>query len=147
MKTKKTLAVCSLAMAVAVAPIASDVNAQIEIGIGGLLGGFGGGPVIMGGGSTAEVVGAIVGVAMATILQQLSEQELANRQASLQQAARKGSSSWTSRRAGGKRPTRATYRKVGKVNQVGGQKCQQVRETITLPDGKQGTSVENVCFS
>jgi len=66
------------------------------------------------------------------------------RQAALQSAAKKGKSNWST---AGKDGKKATYQKVGAVEDMGGKKCQKVKETITLADGKQGTSTETVCFS
>jgi membrane protease subunit (stomatin/prohibitin family) len=114
-------------------------HAQFQM-LGGALGAAVGGQHGVGG----AFAGAIIGVAMGTILQQLSQQEQSQRQASLQRAARSGKSTWTSK---GKSAKKATYTKVGAVQNVGGKQCQKVRETITLADGKQGTSDENVCFS
>ena len=132
-KIKKTVICCSVAVSVCLAPIVSE--AQVP-NFGAVLGAMGGG-----GNNGAGLAGAIIGVAMSAIIQQLNEQEMANRKASLQRAARGGSASWTSHRSGQKRAVKASYKKVGKVENG----CQKVRETITLPDGKQGTSVETVC--
>jgi membrane protease subunit (stomatin/prohibitin family) len=108
--------------------------------LGGALGAAIGGQHGVGG----AFAGAIIGVAMGTILQQLSQQEQSQRQSSLQRAAKSGKSSWSTKGKGAKK---ATYTKVGSVQNVGGKQCQKVRETITLGDGKQGTSDETVCFS
>jgi membrane protease subunit (stomatin/prohibitin family) len=89
------------------------------------------------------VVGGIIGVAMGTILQQLSQAEMQNRQVALQQAARGKSAKWSS----GKKGAKARYVNKGKVASTDGRKCSKVQETITLPDGKQASSVETVCFS
>ena len=97
-----------------------------------------------GGNPGQAVVGSLVIIAMSQILQQLNENERQSRASALQQAARSGSASW---RTAGHAGKRATYRRVGQVAQVGGQKCQKVHETITLSDGKQAASEENVCFS
>lgn len=129
-----------LCVAIALSPI--PAFAQFNQVLGGAIGGLiGGGASRSAGGAIA---GAIIGVAMATILQQLSENERHSREVALRKAARSGRASWSSRGAHGKR---ASYKKVGTVQMVGGQKCQQVSETITLKDGKRATSVENVCFA
>jgi hypothetical protein len=94
-----------------------------------------------GGGAVAR---AIIGIAMSTILQQLSEQERANREVALHQAAMLGSASW---KTSGKTGKTASYKKVGEAQTVGNQKCQKVQEKITLPSGEQGVSEENVCFN
>lgn len=119
-------------------PVAA--HAQFEA-LGGALGAAVGGAR---GGAGGAVAGAIIGVAMSTILQQLTAQEQQRRQQSLQRAAKGGSSSWSTQGRSGKK---ATYKKVGGVQNVGGKKCQKVRETITLADGKQGTAEETVCFA
>ena len=61
----------------------------------------------------------------------------------VQSAAKKGKANWST---AGKDGKKATYQKVGAVEDMGGKKCQKVKETITLADGKQGTSTETVCF-
>jgi hypothetical protein len=114
--------------------------AQMEQLLGGALGAAIGGQRGAGG----AVAGAIIGVAMATILQQLTQAEQQKREAALQAAAKKGKANWTTSGNSGKK---ATYQKVGAVEDVGGKKCQKVEETITLADGKQGKSTETVCFS
>ena len=129
----------ALAAALVLSPVA--VSAQMPQLLGGALGAAVGGAKGNAGGAVA---GAIIGVAMATILEQLSAAEQQQRQTSLQSAARKGRSSWTTKGTSGKR---ASYQKVGAVQSFEGKKCQQVKETITLADGKQGTSTENVCFA
>ncbi len=118
----------------------SPASAQMEQLIGGMLGAAIGGS--RGGGGA--VAGAIFGVALGTILQQLTAGEQKKRQAALQSAAKKGKSNWST---AGKDGKRATYQKVGAVEDMGGKKCQKVKETITLADGKQGTSTETICFS
>jgi hypothetical protein len=45
------------------------------------------------------------------------------------------------------REEQARYVNKGQVASSDGKKCSRVQETITLPDGKQGTSEETVCFS
>jgi hypothetical protein len=90
------------------------------------------------------MVGGIIGVAMGTILEQLSQQERSNRQVALQRAARGKSAAWSS---SGKSGKKARYVNKGEVASADGRKCSRVQETITLPDGKQGTSEETVCFS
>lgn len=96
------------------------------------------------GNAGGNVAGSIIGVAMSTILQQLSEQERQNREVSLHKAATSGSASW---KTAGQHGKTATYKKVGSVQTVGNQKCQKVQEKITLPNGEQGVSEENVCFN
>ena len=118
----------------------SPASAQMEQLLGGALGAAVGGS--RGGGGA--VAGAIIGVALATILQQLTAAEQKKREAALQSAAKKGKSNWST---SGKDGKKATYQKVGAVEDMGGKKCQKVKETITLADGKQGTSTETVCFS
>ena len=115
-------------------------NAQFGQLLGGSIGAVIGGK--SGGGGA--VAGAIIGVAMATILEQLSQQEQASRSAALNKAARSGKSSWQTRGKDGKK---ASYKRVGAVQEVGGQKCHKVKETITLADGKRGTSEDTVCFA
>jgi membrane protease subunit (stomatin/prohibitin family) len=105
--------------------------------LGGALG------AAVGGSRGGGVAGAIIGVAIGTILQQLTAAEQNKRQAALQAAAKKGKSNWTTTGKDGKK---ATYQKVGAAEDMGGKKCSKVKETITLPDGKQGTSTETVCF-
>lgn len=119
---------------------ATPASAQMEQLFGGALGAAVGGSHGAGG----AVAGAIIGVALATILQQLTEGEKNKRQVALQSAAKKGKSNWSTAGKGGKK---ATYQKVGAVEDMGGKKCQKVKETITLADGKQGTATETVCFS
>jgi len=118
----------------------APASAQMEQLLGGALGAAVGGSRGGGGGAVA---GAIIGVALATILQQLTEGEQKKRQAALQSAAKKGKSNWST---AGKDGKKASYQKVGAVEDMGGKKCQKVKETITLADGKQGTSTETVCF-
>jgi hypothetical protein len=89
-------------------------------------------------------IGGIIGVAMGTILEQLSQAEQNNRQQALQKAARGKSAAWSS---SGKNGKKARYVNKGTVASADGKKCSKIQETITLPDGKQGTSVETVCFS
>lgn len=117
----------------------TSANAQMEQLMGGALGAAVGGSRGVGG----AVAGAIIGVALATILQQLTAGEQKKREAALQSAAKKGKSNWST---AGKDGKKATYQKVGAVEDMGGKKCQKVKETITLADGKQGTSTETVCF-
>lgn len=139
MKMKSSVALL-IAGSILVNPVIASAQSA-----GQLLGGALGAAVGSNKGAGGAVVGAIIGVAMATILEQLNEQEKAKREASLQKAAQTGSSSWSSTGKDGKK---ATYKKVGEQTvDAGGQKCQKVKETITLADGKQGVSEENVCFS
>ena len=114
--------------------------AQMEQLLGGALGAAVGGSRGAGG----AVAGAIIGVAIGTILQQLTAAEQNKRQVALQAAAKKGKSNWSTTGKDGKK---ATYQKVGAAEDMGGKKCSKVKETITLPDGKQGTSTETVCFA
>lgn len=138
MKYRKSLTAAAVCAGLILTPVAAQ--AQMEM-FGGMLGAAVGGHRGNAGGAFA---GAIMGVAIGTILQQLSAQEQSQRQSSMRRAARSGSSSWSSK---GKSAKKATYKKVGAVQNVGGKKCQKVRETITLADGKRGTSEENVCFA
>ena len=108
---------------------------------GGVFGALAGGHA---NGGKGAIAGAIIGVAMSVILNELSERERAQRQDALKKAAANGHASW---RSSGKTAKNAKYDKVGTVQAMGSQKCQQVRETITLSDGREATSVENVCFS
>ena len=101
-------------------------------------------PSLGGGNGGSAAARAIIGIAMSTILQQLSAQEQANREAALHQAAMSGSASW---KTSGKTGKTASYTKVGAAQTVGNQKCQKVQEKITLPSGEQGVSEENVCFN
>lgn len=138
MKKRIALAAC-LAISVAITPVVA--SAQMPQLFGGAIGAAIGGNH---GGAGGALAGAIIGVAMGTILQQLSAGEQQQRQVALQSAARKGHSTWSTKGKSGKR---ATYQKVGAAQSVNGQHCQKVKETITLEDGKQGTSIENVCFA
>jgi hypothetical protein len=123
----------------------STVEAQ---GLGAALGGAMGASFGAAAGGRNPVAGAmvggIIGVAMGTILEQLSQQERSNRQVALQRAARGKSAAWSS---SGKSGKKARYVNKGEVASADGRKCSRVQETITLPDGKQGTSEETVCFS
>jgi hypothetical protein len=134
----------ALAGSLAIAPIAS-ASAQ---GLGAVLGGGLGAAVgaAAGGrhGAGGALVGGIIGVAMGTILEQLSQAEQNNRQQALQKAARGKSASWSS---SGKNGKKARYVNKGAVASADGKKCSKIQETITLPDGKQGTSEETVCFA
>lgn len=133
---KATAGVVFITIALSPVPTFAQFNQILGGGIGAIIGGRSG--------AGGAVAGAIIGVAMATILQQLSEQEKNSRHAALQRAAKVGRASWSTR---GKHGKRASYKKVGAVQTVNGQKCQKVSETITLADGKQAKSVENVCFA
>jgi predicted lipid-binding transport protein (Tim44 family) len=116
-----------------------DVGSAVMGGlIGGLLGLAG-----SKGNAGAGVAGAMIGGVAGCILQSLTDAEKAKREAALKAAAKTGQSSWASK---GETPKKAVYKKVGMMESVGGKKCQKVQETITLPDGQKGTSVENVCF-
>jgi len=119
---------------------AQNFGALLGGGIGAAVGAAAGGRH----GAAGAVVGGIIGVAMGTILQQLSQAEQNNRQQALQKAARGKSASWSS---SGKSGKKAKYVNKGTVASADGKKCSRVQETITLPDGKQGTSEETVCFS
>lgn len=126
----------------------SSVTAVHAQGLGAVLGGGLGAAVgAAAGGRNAgagALVGGIIGVAMGTILEQLSQAEQNNRQQALQKAARGKSASWSS---SGKNGKKARYVNKGEVASADGKKCSRIQETITLPDGKQGTSEETVCFS
>lgn len=130
--------VITLFLALSIVP--GPAHAQMEQLLGGAFGAALGGQRGVGG----AFAGAIIGVAMGTILQQLTANEQQKRQAALQQAARSGKAKWSS---DGKSAKRASYQRVGAVQTVGGKKCQKVKEAITLPDGKQGVSTEDVCFT
>ena len=108
-----------------------------------LLGGALGAAIGSQNGTGGAIAGAIIGVAMATILQQLTEAEKTKRQSALKTAAKSGKANWSTAGSNGKK---ATYKKVGQAESIGGKNCQKVQETITLPDGKQGNSTETVCF-
>lgn len=126
--------------------VASTLPGHAQNGLGPLFGGVAGG-LIGGahGNRDGAIVGAIIGVAMGTILEQLSAQERAQRQAALQKAARGKSASWST---SGKQGKKASYSNIGSAStNEKGERCQKVQETITLADGKQGKSVETVCFS
>ena len=138
MDTKKIVAAC-VAISIISSPIAA--NAQLGQALGGALGAAIGGNK---GGVGGALAGAVIGVAMGTILEQLTAAEKNQRQSALNSAARGGRSSWTTK---GKNGKRASYQKVGSAETANGQKCQKVKETITMADGKQGTSVETVCFA
>jgi hypothetical protein len=116
---------------------AQDMNQLLGGALGAAIGG-------QKGNTGDAIAGAIIGVAMATILQQLSEAEKAKRENALQAAAKSGKANWSTSGSNGKK---ATYKKVGAAESIGGKNCQKVQETITLPDGKQGTSTETVCFN
>jgi hypothetical protein len=132
------IAVAAL-LAVSVASATCPADAQLNPFNG--LGGF---PALGQGNGGQALAGAIIGVAMGTILAKLNEEERANRQAALQRAARSGSASW---RTAGKDGKRASYKRVGAVASVGNQKCQKVEEQITLENGQHAVSQENVCFN
>jgi len=135
----KLLLTFSLSMPVLFSPL--NANAQ---NMNQLLGGAFGAAIGGQNGTGGAIAGAIIGVAMATILQQLSDAEKAKREAALQKAAKSGKANWSTSGADGKK---ATYKKIGEAESIGGKKCEKVQETITLPDGKQGVSTENVCFN
>lgn len=116
---------------------AQDMNQLLGGALGAAIGG-------QRGNTGNAIAGAIIGVAMATILQQLSAAEKAKRENALQAAAKSGKANWSTSGSNGKK---ATYKKVGEAESIGGKSCQKVQETITLPDGKQGTSTETVCFN
>jgi len=109
--------------------------------LGAVIGGIAGNRLGIGsfGGALA---GAAIGGAMGAILHQLTVEEQQSRQVALQRAARSGRSSWSSRGPNGKR---ASYQRLA-FQEVGGQQCHQVQETIVLPDGQRGQAVETVCF-
>jgi hypothetical protein len=136
LRTKATATIVCTAILLAPIPSFAQFDQLLGGGIGAAIGSRGG--------AGGAVAGAIIGVAMASILQQLSENERHSREVALRQAAKSGRASWSTHGKSGKR---ATYKKVGEVQSVGGQHCQKVSETITLKDGKQATSVENVCFA
>ena len=93
------------------------------------------------------------------VLQSLSIEQQRQRQQALQEAARVPvgrTVSWNSpppandrarSGAAGQGSTRATYVNKGAATNDRGQKCTKVEETITLPDGKTGTSEQLVCGS
>lgn len=121
------------------APAFAQFNPNVILG--GAAGALIGGGV---NGGKGAVAGAIIGVAMTVIINELTERERVQREAALKKAASNGRATW---RSSGKTAKTARYEKVGTVQAMGSQKCQQVRETITLSDGREATSVENVCFS
>ena len=118
----------------------SPASAQMEQLLGGVLGAAIGGQ--RGGGGA--VVGALMGVALGTILQQLTAREQEQRKVALQAAAKKGKASWKS---AGKDGKKGTIQRIGAAEDIGGKKCYKYKETITLPDGKQGVSTDTVCNS
>ena len=132
-----------LAAAIAAGPVTS-AQAQFGAALGGALGATFGASASNRNPVGGAIVGGIIGVAMGTILEGLSQQERNNRQTALQRAARGQSASWSS---SGKTGKKARYVNKGQVASSDGKKCSRVQETITLPDGKQGTSEETVCFS
>jgi membrane protease subunit (stomatin/prohibitin family) len=132
-----------LAAAIAAGPVTS-AHAQFGGALGGALGASMGAAASSRNPAAGAIVGGIIGVAMGTILEQLSQQERNNRQAALMRAARGQSASWSSTGKSGKK---ARYVNKGQVASSDGKKCSRIQETITLPDGKQGTSEETVCFS
>lgn len=107
------------------------------------------------------------GLAMAAglngLLRSLTAEQQRQRQDALQAAARAPvgrSVSWSSdggeaagradrgggrQQAAARQQTRATYVNKGSATNDKGQKCSKVEETITLPDGKTGTSEQLVC--
>jgi uncharacterized protein YdbL (DUF1318 family) len=131
----RSVIVAALVISLASSSIPAKAQLNPFSGLGAALGNGNGGNAL---------AGAIIGVAMATIIQKLSEQERENRQTALQRAARSGSASW---RTAGKDGKKASYKRVGAVSSVGNQKCQMVEEQITLANGERGTSRENVCFN
>lgn len=102
---------------------------------------------------------------MGSVLQSLSAEQQRQRQQSLQEAAWAPvgrSVSWTSGVSEGNalpgrgtsrsapaatRQTHATYTNKGTATNDRGQQCSKIQETITLPDGKAGTSEQLVCPS
>lgn len=138
----------TIALALAASMTMSSMGAASAQGFGAVLGGgIGAAMGAAAGGRNAgagAVVGGIVGIAMGAILEQLSQAEQNNRQQALQKAAKGKSAKWSST---GKNGKKATYVNKGAVASADGKKCSRVQETITLPDGKQGTSEETVCFS
>ena len=81
---------------------------------------------------------------MGAIIHNLTVEEQNKRTAALQSAAKKGQANWTS---AGQSPKRAYYQRQGEIKNNAGQRCQQIRETIIMPDGQTGTSVKLVCMS
>ena len=133
------VAAIALSVSLIASPMAANAQNMNQL-LGGALGAAIGGQ----NGAGGAIAGAIIGVAMATILQQLTEAEKTKRQTALQTAAKSGKANWSTTGSNGKK---ATYKKIGQAESIGGQNCQKVQETITLPDGKQGTSTETVCFN
>jgi pyruvate/2-oxoglutarate dehydrogenase complex dihydrolipoamide acyltransferase (E2) component len=127
--------------------------------VGGMLGGgFGGGR----GDPTAALVAGVVSGLMSQILQSLTADEQQKRQQALQEAARSptgATTGWTSSQlpqngnvhaSPANKPAaakHATYVNKGVVADASGKKCTKILETITLPDGKAGTSEQLVCPS
>ena len=111
--------------------------------VGGILGGVVGSRLGIGrlGGVLA---GAAIGGAMGAIIHNLTVEEQNKRTSALQSAAKKGHANWTS---AGQSPKRAYYQRQGEIENNAGQRCQQILETIIMPDGQTGTSVELVCMS
>ncbi len=141
--------------------------------MGGIAGGVTGGT--RGNALVGSFVAGTVNAVMSQILASLTVDEQQKRQQALQQAAREpvgSSTGWTSSETGAaasqtasppsayapparhasqsnatQAPTakRATYVNKGQVTNASGQSCSRVMETITMPDGKTGTSESLVC--
>lgn len=126
MKRGVIKAVCGLCISVS---LANNANAQFFPYVGGSHD------------PGAAIVGAVFAVTMSAIIQQMTAEERSKREAALRSAARSGNANWSTRGRDGKR---AHYRRVASSKDNGN--CQKVEETITLADGKQAKSVENVCF-
>lgn len=137
--------------------ITQGAMAQGFPNVGGIFGGGGGKGLVAG-----IVAGTVSGL-MGQILQSLTTGEQQQRQQAMQQAAR-GTAGSTSGWASAAQPEstpahpststrpattakRASYVNRGQVTDAGGKKCSRVAETISMPDGKQGTSESLVCPS
>lgn len=95
---------------------------------------------------------------LASMVNSLSANEQNQRQQALQEAAQGSTGStagWTSHdqappqyassSTAAPKVTKAHYVKKGETTNASGQKCSKVQETITMPNGKTGTSEELVC--
>lgn len=127
MKRRVLKALCALCVS---ASITNNANAQFFPYVGGSHD------------AGAAIVGTFLAVTMSAIIQQMTAEERAKREAALRNAARSGNANWSTRGRDGKR---AQYRRIASAKDSNN-KCQKVEETITLADGKQAKSVENVCF-
>lgn len=156
---KKRLKASCVIIALACSSCAG-MDGNLMAGSGALLGGLGGAGIgaALGGKNplVATLIGAGLGGILGQIVQNLSAPEQQQRQAALQEAAQGPtgtSSAWSTPQTAENAPSAGKPAKVKHAKYVNrgfaknnkGQTCSKVLETITLPDGKSGTSEELVC--